>query len=103
MLARNGTFGVEGLIDEVAARGLPIAMRSAPGVETVVPVVLTATDRIAANAAKLAAAGGGRAIVSALLALLNKEKAAVDLVVIVLDNESWVDAKRNGPTAMMQE
>jgi len=36
-------------------------------------------------------------------ALLNKEKAAVDLVVIVLDNESWVDAKRNGPTAMMQE
>jgi len=70
---------------------------------SVVPVDLKATDRIAVNAAKLAAVGGGGTNVSAPLALLNKEKAAVDLVVIVSDNESWVDAKRNGSTATMQE
>lgn len=70
---------------------------------SVVPVDLKATDRIAVNAAKLAAVGGGGTNVSAPLALLNEEKAAVDLVVIVSDNESWVDAKRNGSTATMQE
>jgi len=77
--------------------------RIIPFEQTVVPVALTATDRIAANAAKLAAVGGGGTNVSAPLALLNKEKAAVDLIVIVSDNESWVDATRNGSTATMQE
>lgn len=77
--------------------------RVIPFEQAVVPVTLQATDRIAANAAKLAAVGGGGTNVSAPLALLNKEKAAVDLVVIVSDNESWVDAQRNGSTATMQE
>lgn len=77
--------------------------RVIPFEQAVVPVTLKATDRIAANAAKLAAVGGGGTNVSAPLALLNKEKAAVDLVVIVSDNESWVDATRNGSTATMQE
>jgi len=77
--------------------------RVIPFEQAVVPVTLKATDRIAANAAKLAAVGGGGTNVSAPLALLNKEKAAVDLVVIVSDNESWVDAQRNGSTATMQE
>ena len=69
----------------------------------VVPVALKATDRLAANAAKLAAIGGGGTNVSAPLAQLNAEKAAVDLVVIVSDNESWVDATRAGATATMAE
>lgn len=77
--------------------------RVIPFEQAVVPVTLKATDRIAANAAKLAAVGGGGTNVSAPLALLNKEKAAVDLVVIVSDNESWVDAQRSGSTATMQE
>lgn len=77
--------------------------RIIPFEQAVVPVMLKATDRIAANAAKLAAVGGGGTNVSAPLALLNKEKAAVDLVVIVSDNESWVDAQRSGSTATMQE
>ncbi len=77
--------------------------RVIPFEQAVVPVTLKATDRIATNAAKLAAVGGGGTNVSAPLALLNKEKAAVDLVVIVSDNESWVDATRNGATATMQE
>lgn len=77
--------------------------RVIPFEQAVVPVALTATDRVAANAAKLAAVGGGGTNVSAPLALLNREKAAVDLVVIVSDNKSWVDAKRSGSTATMQE
>ncbi|WP_311270220.1 RNA-binding protein [Sphingobium sp. WCS2017Hpa-17] len=77
--------------------------RVIPFEQAVVPVTLKATDRIAANAAKLAAVGGGGTNVSAPLALINKEKAAVDLVVIVSDNESWVDAQRSGSTATMQE
>jgi 60 kDa SS-A/Ro ribonucleoprotein len=38
--------------------------------------------------------GGG----SAPLALLNKERAKVELVILVSENESWVDATRRGTT-----
>ena len=44
------------------------------------------------NAAKLASIGGGGTNCSAPLAQLNAERAKVDLVVFVSDNESWVDA-----------
>lgn len=71
--------------------------------QDVVPLVLKPYDRLAANAAKLAAIGGGGTNVSAPLALLNRERAAVDLVVIVSDNQSWVDANRGGATATMRE
>jgi 60 kDa SS-A/Ro ribonucleoprotein len=37
------------------------------------------------------------------LALLNREKAKVDVVVIVSDNESWLDPSRRGATATMNE
>ena len=69
----------------------------------VVPLVLNPFARIAANAEKLASIGGGGTNVSTPLALLNSRKAAVDLVVIVSDNESWVDATRYGATATMRE
>ncbi len=78
------------------ARVLPFEHR-------VVKLTLEANARIAVNAAKLAAAGGGGTNVSAPLALLNAERAAVDLVVIVSDNESWVDASRRGSTTTMEE
>ena len=78
------------------ARVLPFEQR-------VVPLALDARARLAVNAAKLAAVGGGGTCVSAPLAQLNAERAAVDLVVIVSDNESWVDAGRRGATATMQE
>lgn len=77
--------------------------RVLPFEQSVVALDLRATDRLAANAAKLANIGGGGTNVSAPLALLNAEKAAVDLVVIVSDNQSWVDATRNGATATMVE
>ena len=68
----------------------------------VVPMTLDPFARVAVNAAKLAAIGGGGTNVSAPLALLNRERAEVDLVVIVSDNQSWVDAGRHGATATMR-
>jgi 60 kDa SS-A/Ro ribonucleoprotein len=77
--------------------------RVLPFEERVVKVALDPHARVAVNAAKLAAVGGGGTSVSAPLAMLNAERAEVDLVVIVSDNESWVDATRYGATATMRE
>ena len=74
-----------------------------PFEQQVVSLKLKAQDRVAVNAAKLAAIGGGGTNVSAPLAKLNAHRAKVDLVVIVSDNESWVDATRRGSTATMRE
>lgn len=79
------------------------AARVLPFEQEVVDLTLESHARLAVNAAKLAAVGGGGTNVSAPLAMLNREKAAVDLVVIVSDNESWVDATRRGATATMIE
>ena len=77
--------------------------RVIPFEQEVVPLMLDPQARLAVNAAKLAAVGGGGTNVSAALAMLNAEKALVDLVVIVSDNESWVDAGRRNATATMRE
>ena len=77
--------------------------RLIPFEQKVVPVSLDPHARIAVNAAQLASVGGGGTNVSAPIALLNAERAMVDLVVIVSDNESWVDARRQGATATMME
>lgn len=69
----------------------------------VVALDLDPRARVAVNAARLAAIGGGGTNVSAPLAKLNRDRAAVDLVVIVSDNESWIDATRSGATATMAE
>jgi len=69
----------------------------------VVNLSLDPHARVAVNVAKLAAVGGGGTNVSAPLALLNNERARVDTVVIISDNESWVDARRQGATATMSE
>jgi len=69
----------------------------------VVPLALNPRDSVMTNAAKLAAVGGGGTSCSAPLALLNKEKAQADLVVLVSDNESWADPARGRGTATMQE
>ena len=70
---------------------------------SVVSLKLDPKARVAVNAAKLAGVGGGGTNVSAPLALLNRERARVDTVVIVSDNESWVDPSRSGATATMDE
>ncbi|QAY78370.1 TROVE domain-containing protein [Sphingosinicella sp. BN140058] len=74
-----------------------------PFEQKVVPITLDPFARVAVNAASLAAVGGGGTNVSAPLALLNRDREEADLVVIVSDNESWVDATRHGATATMRE
>lgn len=71
----------------------------------VVNVRLDPRDTVMTNARKLAAIGGGSTNCSAPLALLVEERARVDLVVFVSDNQSWVDAGRHSHqgTAMMRE
>lgn len=69
----------------------------------VVPVQLDPHARVAVNAAKLAAIGGGGTNLSAPLVLMNQAKVTADLVVIVSDNQSWMDAARIGATAAMTE
>jgi 60 kDa SS-A/Ro ribonucleoprotein len=78
------------------ARVLPFENR-------VVDIALDPYARVAVNAQALAAIGGGGTNVSAPLAQLNKERAKVDLMVIVSDNQSWVDANRGGATQTMRE
>jgi len=77
--------------------------RVLPFETNVVPLALNPRDSVMTNAAKLAAVGGGGTSCSAPLALLNKEKAQADLVVLVSDNESWADPARGRGTATMQE
>ncbi len=77
--------------------------RVMPFEERVVPMAIEPMARLAVNAAALAGIGGGGTNVSAPLAQLNAERADIDLVVIVSDNQSWVDATRYGATATMRE
>lgn len=93
---------VAALVAAAVLRTNPRA-RVLPFEQHVVRVALDPRARLAVNAAKLAAVGGGGTSVSAPLAMLNAERARVDLVVIVSDNESWVDASRSGATATMRE
>ncbi|MCZ8375802.1 MAG: RNA-binding protein [Beijerinckiaceae bacterium] len=78
--------------------------RVIPFEQDVVKVDLNPRDTVLTNAAKLASIGGGGTNCSAPLEKLVAEKAKVDLVVFVSDNESWMDADPNGyrGTAMMQ-
>ncbi|MEM8885818.1 MAG: RNA-binding protein [Planctomycetota bacterium] len=66
-------------------------------------VRLDARDTIATNAAKLGGIGGGGTNCSAPMAKLNRRNAVGDLVVLVSDNESWIDSHRPGRTELMAE
>jgi 60 kDa SS-A/Ro ribonucleoprotein len=94
---------------DVAALLTSALLRRNPGAEvlpfedTVVPVRLSARDTVMTNAERLAAIGGGGTSVSAPLTLLNERKARGELVVIVSDNQSWVDGTASRGTATMGE
>jgi len=81
---------VAALIAAAILRKNPNA-RVLPFEEKVVNIRLNPRDSVMTNAQKLAAIGGGGTACSAPLALLNKEKAKVDLVILLSDNESWMD------------
>jgi 60 kDa SS-A/Ro ribonucleoprotein len=57
---------------------------------------LNPRDSVMTNAGKLAAIGGGGTNCSAPIRKLVAERAKADLVVIVSDNESWIDARPGG-------
>jgi 60 kDa SS-A/Ro ribonucleoprotein len=69
----------------------------------VVDVRLSPRDSVLTNAATLARVGGGGTNCSAPLARLNRRGEAVDLVILVSDNESWVDAGQGRGTATLRE
>jgi 60 kDa SS-A/Ro ribonucleoprotein len=77
--------------------------RVLPFEQKVVPVRIEPRDTVLTNARRLAAIGGGGTNCSAPIRQLVQERAKVDLVVMVSDNESWVDANPRGRgTALME-
>ncbi len=74
-----------------------------PFEDKVIHLNLNPRDSVMTNAEKLAAIGGGGTNCSAPLADWNARGAKGDLVVIVSDNQSWVDARRGIGTAVMVE
>ena len=74
-----------------------------PFEQSVVALRLSPLDSVMTNAERLASVGGGGTCVSAPLARLNARKAKGDLVVIVSDNQSWVDAAGARGTATLRE
>ncbi|QNP47413.1 vWA domain-containing protein [Diaphorobacter aerolatus] len=77
--------------------------RVLPFEQEVVKLKLNGRDSVMTNAQKLAQIGGGGTNCSAPLKLLADEKAKVDLVIMVSDNESWMDNRHRGATATMME
>lgn len=105
---RKGATSVVRCIDVAAlvAAAMLRANRAArvlPFEQDVVLVELNPRDTVLTNAGKLAAVGGGGTNCSAPLARLNAERAKVDLVVFISDNQSWVDARTIERTGMMTE
>lgn len=97
---------VAGLISAALLRRNPLA-RVLPFETKVRALPINPRDSIMSIAGALASIGGGGTSCSAPLALLNAEKAKVDVVIYVSDNESWVDAKghsgRSRSTEMMAQ
>lgn len=93
---------VAALVAAAVLRKNPSA-RVLPFEQDVVKLTLNARDSVMTNAQALASIGGGGTNCSAPLALLNRERAMVDMVILVSDNESWLDANRRGATQTMRE
>ncbi len=93
---------VAALVAAAVVRKNPAAM-VLPFEEGVIPVDLNSRDSVMTNAARLSSIGGGGTNCSAPLALLNKQQARAALVILVSDNQSWVDVGRGRGTALMAE
>ncbi len=94
---RKGSSSVVRCID-VAALISAAMVRTNPNTKVipfeheVVSIKLPAKATIFQNAKRLASIGGGGTNCSAPLALLNKRNSKGDLVILVSDNQSWVDS-----------
>lgn len=93
---------------DVAALMAAAVLRKNPGAivlpfeQKVVDVKVKGEDSVMRNAERLAAIGGGGTNCSAPLAWLAEAGAPVDLVILVSDNQSWMDARR-GATQSLHE
>lgn len=74
-----------------------------PFEERVREIKLTARDSVMTNAQKLAGIGGGGTNCSAPLKWLNRSRIRPDLVILVSDNQSWVDMRASGATETMRQ
>jgi 60 kDa SS-A/Ro ribonucleoprotein len=105
---RRGATSAVRCID-VAALVAAAVLRASPGArvlpfeQRVVHVELNPRDTVMTNAARLAAVGGGGTSCSAPLKLLADWAESVDLVILVSDNQSWVDARSCGATETMRQ
>jgi hypothetical protein len=76
--------------------------RVLPFAEKVKEIEINPRDSLMTNAAKLAALGGGGTSSSAPLQRLVQERSSAEFVVLVSDNQSWVDARAAGPTETLR-
>lgn len=102
--SKTRCIDIAALVSAAMLRTNPQA-RVIPFEQITVSVQLNPRDSIMTNAEKLANIGGGGTACSAPIAMLNREKADVDLVVIVSDNESWADDNQGwgATTSLMKE
>lgn len=77
--------------------------RVIPFAEAVRECRLNPRDSVMTQAQQLVALIGGGTKVSAPLIELNKERSEVDLLVLVSDNQSWVDTRASGGTETMRQ
>jgi len=73
-----------------------------PFAECVRAVSLSPRDSVMTNANKLAAIGGGGTNCSAPLDCLLKSRSRAELVILVSDNQSWIDARARGSSQTLQ-
>jgi len=93
---------IAALVTAALVRRNPRA-RVLPFAGEVVPIDLNPRDSVMTNAARLASIGGGATNCSAPLHTLNRERAQVDAVVFVSDNQSWIDPRAGRGTALLKE
>jgi 60 kDa SS-A/Ro ribonucleoprotein len=92
---------VAGLIAAAVLRMNPLARVIAFNTEAQL-LELNPRDSLVTNTGKIAGLLGGGTAVSSALALLNSTVSACDTVVLISDNQSWVDTA-SGATATMRE
>ncbi|HWM67583.1 MAG TPA: hypothetical protein VNO35_13435 [Steroidobacteraceae bacterium] len=106
--ARRGTTSIVQCIDVAALMAAAVVRMNKQAIvlpfeQCVREVDLNARDSVVTNAKKLASMGGGGTDCSAPLEWLKARNLCPDLVIMVSDNQSWVDARPSGPTQMMRQ
>ena len=91
---------VAALVAAALLRNNPDAI-ALPFKEEVVELAIDPRAPVLSNARKMASIGPGGTNCSAPLAWLNRRKVKADLVVLVSDNQSWLDRRRGGASATL--